>query len=99
MSVFVTEYPQFFTATIKGRYKLLSHDKYKDIVVKSLQFLVSDNRIKLYAFVIMPDHIHVIWQMQPLVHPADVQRDFLKYTAQRIKHDLLKIHPQLLCYF
>ena len=94
-----TEYPQFFTASIKGWYKLLDHDKYKDIIINSLRFLVEDQRIKFYAFVIMPDHIHLIWQMQPLIHPQHVQSDFLKYTAQRIKHDLQKNSPELLTHF
>jgi len=95
----VTEYPQFFTDSIKGWYKLLEHDKYKDIIVNSLRFLVEDKRIKLYTFVIMSDHLHLIWQMQPLIHPQHVQRDFLKYTAQQIKHDLQKNHPELLSHF
>jgi REP element-mobilizing transposase RayT len=99
MPAFVTEYPQFFTASIKGWYKLLEQDKYKDIIINSLRFLVKNKRIKLYAFVIMSDHIHLIWQMQPLIHPQHVQRDFLKYTAQRIKHDLQKNHPELLTHF
>jgi REP element-mobilizing transposase RayT len=47
----------------------------------------------------MTDHIHLIWQMQPLIHPQHVQRDFHKYTAQRIKHDLQKNHPELLAHF
>jgi REP element-mobilizing transposase RayT len=97
------EYPQFFTASIKGRYKLLNHDpdcyRGKDIIINSLRFLVEDKRIKLYAFVIMSDHIHLIWQMQPLIHPQHVQRDFLKYTAQQMKHDLQKNHPELLSHF
>jgi hypothetical protein len=46
MPVFVTEYPQFFTASIKGWYKLLEHDKYKDIIVNSPQFSVVFNKIK-----------------------------------------------------
>ncbi len=99
MPAFVTEYPQFFTASIKGFYKLLEHDKYKNIIINSLRFLVEDKRIKLYAFVIMPDHLHLNWQMQPLIHPQHVQRDFLKYTVQRIKHDLQKNHPELLSAF
>jgi putative transposase len=99
MPAFVTEYPQFSTASIKGFYKLLEHDKYKDIIINSLLFLVEDKRIKVYAFVIMPDHLHLIWQMQPLIHPQHVQRDFHKYTAQRIKHDLQKNHPELLLQF
>jgi hypothetical protein len=37
--------------------------------------------------------------MQPLIHPQHVQRDFLKYTAQQIKFDLLKNNPEALTYF
>ena len=44
----------------------------------------------------MSDHIHLIWQMQPLIHTQHVQRDFLKYTAQKIKLDLQKNNPALL---
>ncbi len=33
--------------------------------------------------------------MQPLIHPQHVQRDFLKYTAQKIKFDLQKNNPEL----
>jgi putative transposase len=99
MQAFITEYPQFFTASIKGWYRLLQHDQYKDIILNSLHFLVKDKRIQLYAFVIMPDHIHLIWQMQPLINPQNLQRDFLKYTAQRIKHDLNKNHYDMLSHF
>ena len=99
MPAFITEYPQFFTATIQDWKKLLEPDKYKDIIVNSLRFLVEDKRIKLSAFVIMSNHIHLIWQMQPLIHPQHVQRDFLKYTAQRIKADLQKNHPAVLNHF
>lgn len=99
MPAFITEYPQFFPASIKSFYQLLQHDKYKDIVINSLRFLVEDKRIKLFAFCIMPDHIHLIWQIQPLIHPQHVQRDFLKYTAQQIKLDLQKNHPEILAQF
>ena len=37
--------------------------------------------------------------MQPLIHPQHLQRDFLKYTVQRIKHDLYKNHFELLSHF
>ena len=37
--------------------------------------------------------------MQPLIHPQHVQRDFLKYTAQQIKHDLQKNNPDILKHF
>lgn len=99
MPVFIAEYPQFFTATNLEWKKLLRPDKYKDIIINSFRFLVENKRIKLYAFVIMPNHLHFIWQMQPLIHPSDVQRDFLKYTSQQIKYDLRQHHPDVLEHF
>jgi putative transposase len=92
----ITEFPQFFTSTNLEWKKLLSQDKYKDMVVESLRFLVVYKRIKLYAFVIMSNHIHLIWQMRSGIKPDVVQRDFLKYTAQRIKYDLERNHPEIL---
>ena len=99
MSNLITEYPQFFTATNLEWKKLLKPDKYKDIVIDSMRFLVKEKRIILYAFVIMDNHLHLIWQMQAGMQPAAVQRDFLKYTAQKIKKDLQKNHPKVLNLF
>ncbi|HKZ67527.1 MAG TPA: transposase [Chitinophagaceae bacterium] len=99
MPSFVTEYPQFITATNLEWKKLLQPEKYKNIIINSLRFLVQHKRITLFAFVIMDNHVHLIWQMQPDIDPEAVQRDFLKYTAQRIKSDLEKNHQQVLASF
>jgi putative transposase len=99
MPSFVTEYPQLFTATNLEWKKLLQPEKYKNIIINSLRFLVMHKRITLFAFIIMDNHVHLIWQMQPDIDPEAVQRDFLKYTAQRIKKDLEKNHPQVLASF
>src|SRR5689334_5523859 len=37
--------------------------------------------------------------MQTTRNPQAIQRDFLKFTAQRIKHDLACNHPAVLPYF
>ena len=89
-------YVQFFTATILEWKHLLKPDKYKDIITGSLAYLVKQQRVKVYAFVIMSNHIHLMWQVQAGNTLADVQRDFLKYTAQQIKSDLSIHHPQVL---
>ena len=93
------EYIQFFTATILEWKPLLRQDKYKQIIIDSLKFLVAEKRIDLYGFVIMPNHIHLIWHIGELFDRADVQRDFLKYTAQKIKLDLKINHPNVLKQF
>ncbi|MBC8111885.1 MAG: transposase [Verrucomicrobia bacterium] len=86
----------FFTATILEWKHLLRPDKYKQIILDSLAFLVENKRIQLYGFVIMPNHIHLLWKMQEPFLRENVQRDFLKFTAQQIKFDLQKHHPQVL---
>ena len=86
----------FFTATILEWKHLLKPDKYKDIILSSLRFLVEDKRVKVYGFVIMPNHLHLLWKMEPPHKRENVQRDFLKYTAQQIKFDLMKHHPAVL---
>ena len=95
----ITDHPQFFTATILEWKKLLEQNKYRDIIMESLKFLVVNNRVILNGFVIMPNHIHLIWQMCSGINPSHVQRDFLKFTAQQIKFDLQKNHQDLLAQF
>jgi hypothetical protein len=48
-----------------------------------LSFLVKDQRIPIFAFV-MSNHFHLIWQMLGDHKRDNVQRDFLKYTGQQI---------------
>ncbi len=84
------QYPQFFTATTLEWKHLLTNDIFKDIIISSLHFLVKDSRVELYGFVLMPNHIHLIWQIQDTHERASVQQSFLKYTAQQIKFEMQK---------
>ena len=92
-------YIGFFTASILGWKSLLRPNKYKQLVIESLEFLVTRQRIKLYAFVIMPNHIHILWKIEAPHQLKDVQRDFLKFTGQQICFDLKKNHPKVLAFF
>ncbi|MBY0477268.1 MAG: hypothetical protein K2Q24_06455 [Chitinophagaceae bacterium] len=47
------QHPQFFTATILEWKHLLKEDKYKDIILESLRFLVKEQRVIVNSFVIM----------------------------------------------
>ena len=59
--MFEQRHISFFTATILYWKKLLKPDKYKQIIIESLKFLVAEKRVQVYGFVIMPNHIHLIW--------------------------------------
>ncbi len=92
----IEDHAGFFTATIYEWRPILKDEKYKRIITDSLSFLSRDGRIFVYAFVIMDSHLHLIWQMRSGHLLPDIQRDFLKYTAQKIRYDLIESHPELL---
>ncbi len=79
---------EFFTATCLNWQHLLSDDTRKRIVVNSLKFLVEDKRIWLYGFVIMPNHIHILWSKRDEWVNKNIQLSFIKYTAQQLKFHL-----------
>ena len=90
------EYPQFYTATILDWKKLLYPEKYKMIIIESLQYLVREKRVILLGYVIMDNHIHIIWSPTKLYSLKHTQLSFMKFTAQRIKRDLETNHPEIL---
>ncbi|MFN8251185.1 MAG: transposase [Ferruginibacter sp.] len=83
-------WPQFYTATIYEWKPLLLDAQYKQIIIASLQFMVKEKRLLLYAFVIMNNHIHLIWQPLPGYSLYDIQASFMKYTGQQLKRLLSK---------
>ena len=86
----------FFTATILEWKPLLTNDRYKDIIIESLSFLVADKRIYLCGFVIMRNHIHLLWHVIHPHQPADVQWDFLRFTSQMMIKDMRTNNKELL---
>lgn len=84
----IEDCPQFYTATILNGINLLQLEKYKRIIIESLQYLVKEKRVALYAYVLMDNHIHFIWKPMPLYSLKHTQLSFMKFTAQRIKREL-----------
>ncbi len=85
---------EFFTATCLNWQPLLAADKRKDILMDSLRFMVCDKRIWLYGFVIMPNHIHLMWRRQDDWIERSTEQIFLKFTAQQIKFQILDTNSQ-----
>ena len=92
----IKECPQFYTATILNWKKLLRPEKYKMIIIESLQYLAQEKRVILYGYVIMDNHIHLIWKPTELYPLKHTQLSFMKFTAQIIKRDLQVNHPNIL---
>ena len=74
----------FFTATILEWNHLLKEDVYKHIIIDSLNYLVANKRVRVFGFVFMSNHIHLLWRIQDGHLREDVQRDFLRFTSQQM---------------
>ncbi|MDA0196390.1 MAG: hypothetical protein O2887_17045 [Bacteroidetes bacterium] len=81
--VYAKEHPEFITVTCIEWKHLLEDDRFKEIVINSLRYLSNAQRIIVSSFVIMSNHIHMIWQILGEHRQKDVQRDFLKFTGQQ----------------
>ncbi len=76
----------FWTATIHKWLPLLQDDSCKDLIVQYLKKLSGEKLITVYAFVIMPNHIHLIWRQNQLNGKETPKGSFLKFTS----HTFLK---------
>lgn len=87
----------FWTATINGWKHLLKKDEYKDVIIDSWQYLTGLGKIDVFAFVIMPNHLHSIWRINEPNGKESPQGSFLKYTAHTFRKMLqLKSKSRLL---
>ena len=75
--------PQFYTATIEAWKHLLKEDKYKAVIVHALKHVVVNKQVKVNAFVIMDNYIHLNWQALHGYPLNAIQTSFKKYTSKQ----------------
>lgn len=81
-------FPEFITVTCYDWLPLIKRTEEKEIIINSLRYLSQQEKIKIYAFVLMDNHFHLIWRIRQGNKRSDVQRDFLKYIAKQIIKNL-----------
>jgi len=90
----------FITATVQGWKRLFAEEAYAEIVIQSLDWHRRQRRWLLFAFVLMPDHVH--WIVKPLGQwtISRVLQAFGSYTAHTIVDQLEEDgRTDLLAYF
>lgn len=75
----------FWTATINNWQRLLMKDEYKNVILNSLNYLSDLGKVDVFGFVIMPNHIHLVWKINEMNGKETAQGSFLKYTAHEFK--------------
>jgi putative transposase len=86
----------FWTDTVKDWKKVFSIDKYKTIIVETLRELVNRKKVIVYAFVIMPNHLHLVWQMVEANGKEMPHASFNKFTSHQILQDMKLRHSDIL---
>ncbi len=90
----------FWTATINKWQTLLENDDFKEVIIDSLTHLSNKGKIDVFAFVIMPNHIHLIWRINQNNGKETPQGSLLKHTAHAFKKILLESrspYPWFVC--
>ena len=74
----------FVTTTALQHQHLFQRDVMKRLVVDTLDCMHLRERFKLYCFVVMPNHVHLIIRCRAEDPLADCLRDFKKHVAERV---------------
>ncbi len=81
--IFENEYPHFLTCTIVNWLPLFGFERITEIILDSLRFLQKENRLLLYSYVIMENHLHLIASSEEL---SKEMGDFNSFTAKKISY-------------
>jgi len=77
------EMAHFVTCTVVGWVDVFSRELYKEIIIKSLAYCQQAKGLRIHAYVIMTNHLHLI--VSSNTNPiSNVMRDFKKYTSKQI---------------
>jgi REP element-mobilizing transposase RayT len=85
----------FTTATVLNFYPLFITSKTVNAILSALDFLTQNNRAVVYSFVIMPNHLHLIWQVLEPYALTQVQHSLLSFSAKRILNSLKEREPEI----
>ena len=76
----------FVTTTVMNFDKIFSLSReYNLIIINSLKYLIDNNKVRLFAYVIMPDHLHLVMYVPAGESIIDFMRDFKKFTSVEIR--------------
>jgi len=84
--------PYFLTLTVVHWIDLFSRKDYRDVIVESLNYCIKEKNIRVYSWVIMTNHVHLICQASPPGSMSSFLRDFKKFTSKAIIKKMEEIH-------
>ena len=86
----------FYTSTIRKWVPLIRQYHFESVIINSFNYLHNKNCIKVYGFVIMPNHIHLIWEMLRPNGRESPLASLMKFTAHEFEKYLRLHNPSAL---
>ena len=86
----------FLTFTVKRWYYLFDRHNRWDILLNSLKYCQKHKGLKIYNWVFMLNHIHLIAKADNML---DFIRDFKTFTSKELKKNILETEPNILKLF
>ncbi|MDI9341903.1 MAG: transposase [Sediminibacterium sp.] len=83
----------FITITTVAWVDVFTRLSQRETIIEALKYCQAQKGLEIYAYVIMPSHIHLICRATGGIAFSDVMRDFKKFTSKKII-SLIKEEPE-----
>ncbi len=83
----------FLTFTIKNWYYIFDRHNRFEILVQSIQYCQKHKALKLFAYIFMLNHLHLIASAPDMI---GFVRDFKSYTSHEMQKNILTFEPNIL---
>ena len=74
----------FITLTIINWVDIFTRPRYKHIIIDSLNYCQNEKGLRIHAYVLMSNHLHLIASTVDSSLLSEIVRDFKRYTSRRI---------------
>ena len=78
------ELPHFITFSVVEWIDALTRNEYKDIILESLEYCIDKKGMRLFAWIIMTNHVHLIMSAKMGFTISNILRDLKKFTSKQI---------------
>ncbi len=74
----------YLTCTIVGWVDIFTRATYRDIIIESLSYCQRAKGLRIFAYVLMSNHLHMIVKAEGMQQLSAILRDFKKFTSRQI---------------
>lgn len=74
----------YLTITVTNWVDIFTRNIYKHVILDSLRYCQQNKNLKLYAWCLMSNHLHLVAEAVNNAHLSDILRDFKKFSSYKI---------------